>query len=494
MAYRYEGGIDLSGALGTIAAGMERAALMKKQQDQLAESKVDDFLKMYQPGKLRTNDLPDFINAYNQYKQSALNYSRLNRAGKDANLISAADVQMQKALGNLNQVYSKSSTLADRQAEYADYLKAARAKGYEVPTEVSGIINTLTSSKLSDLDLNNIPSAYSFDLMPKEIDLAKIAEGLDRTQAKIKEVTSTDEQFVWGQDINGKPIMATKTTKYLGRDPKSTVDFLSIMSRTNPKINNQAKEDYSLFRTSFEQNSPAAQERLNEIKEYFPTVKTIDDVTPEMNYGLMFYRKQPQAPIINERAAKQAYDLAVDRARIAQGQQRINIQMGDKKDTSDYHPSVIIKSIVEGAKPILLGGQKGGMQQLGNYDVTNEFKGFTIKNDLGENVPVDEVKYVAGYGNVEPYFSVRAGNQTQQLQPMAFNRAIVSSMPDINFKIGSVSLDNLSSPKATATTKKTSGTYVTPNGKSYSKSDLLKAGYTEQQIQEAIKLGNIKPK
>jgi len=88
MAYRYEGGIDLSGALGTIATGMERAALMKKQQDQLAESKVDDFLKMYQPGKLRTNDLPDFINAYNQFKQSALNYSRLNRSGKDASLIS----------------------------------------------------------------------------------------------------------------------------------------------------------------------------------------------------------------------------------------------------------------------------------------------------------------------------------------------------------------------------------------------------------------------
>jgi hypothetical protein len=335
MAYRYEGGIDLSGALGTIATGMERAALMKKQQDQLAESKVDDFLKMYQPGKLRTNDLPDFINAYNQFKQSALNYSRLNRSGKDASLISAADVQRQKALGELNQVYAKSSTLADKQAEYAEYLKAARTKGYEVPSEVSGIINTLTSSKLSDLDLNNIPSAYSFDLMPKEIDLAKIGEGLDRTQAKIKEVTSKDEQFVWGQDINGKPIMATKTTKYLGRDPRSTVDFLSIMSRTNPKINNQAKEDYSLFRTSFEQNSPAAQERLNEIKEYFPTVKTIDDVTPEMNYGLMFYRKQPQAPIINDRAAKQEYDLAVDKARIAQGQQRLNIQLGDKKDDKE---------------------------------------------------------------------------------------------------------------------------------------------------------------
>jgi len=269
MAYRYEGGIDLSGALGTIATGMERAALMKKQQDQLAESKVDDFLKMYQPGKLRTNDLPDFINAYNQFKQSALNYSRLNRSGKDASLISAADVQRQKALGELNQVYAKSSTLADKQAEYAEYLKAARTKGYEVPSEVSGIINTLTSSKLSDLDL------------------------------------------------------------------KSTVDFLSIMSRTNPKINNQAKEDYSLFRTSFEQNSPAAQERLNEIKEYFPTVKTIDDVTPEMNYGLMFYRKQPQAPIINDRAAKQEYDLAVDKARIAQGQQRLNIQLGDKKDDKE---------------------------------------------------------------------------------------------------------------------------------------------------------------
>jgi hypothetical protein len=96
--------VDVSGLTQGITRGLEMAAQRKRQEDALSEARVDDFMKMYQPGKLREIDIPDFTKAYNDYKQSALTYSRLNRGGGKPEDLSIAKANMDKALTGLNNV------------------------------------------------------------------------------------------------------------------------------------------------------------------------------------------------------------------------------------------------------------------------------------------------------------------------------------------------------------------------------------------------------
>jgi uncharacterized protein YihD (DUF1040 family) len=144
--------VDVSGLSRGISRGLEIAAQRKQQQDLIAEQSTDDFLKSYQPGKLRQMDIPDFTKAYNQYKQTALLYSRMNRGGAPAEQLAASKAQLDNALSGLNEIYSKSTQAAGLQKEYGEYIKTARLKGYDVPTEINEIATSLNSSPISGVD------------------------------------------------------------------------------------------------------------------------------------------------------------------------------------------------------------------------------------------------------------------------------------------------------------------------------------------------------
>jgi hypothetical protein len=68
-------------------------------------------------------------------------------------------------------------------------------------------------------------------------------------------------------------------------------------------------------------------------------------------------------------------------------------------------------------------------------------------------------------------------------------------MGDLNYRSGAETVVDVS-PAKISTNKNvgTSGSYVGNDGKTYTKAQLNKLGYTDAQIQEAIKLGNIKNK
>lgn len=450
--------VDVSGLTAGISRGLEIAAQQKRQEDQLAEARVDDFLKTYQPGKLRQMDIPDFTGAYNNYKQAALTYSKINRGGGKAEDLAASKAMMDRAQSELNSIYQKSATAANKHAEYVDYFKNARMKGYEVPNEVSQYINGLSSSRISDLDVEKIPSAYSFDLVPKEIDYDAISKTLDMSGARLKDIDTIREKVAVGKDVKGNILYADSVTKLAGRDPLGTVEMLGKISKSNPKVFNTAKQDYTDLMQGVQNGNPQAIQKMDEIRQYFPGIKSPTDVLPEMVFGLPFYRKQSQGTTIDKYGAEQQYKLAKDITDIEL--KRAEIAKKDiPKVGSDYHPSTVINSITKGIDiPVGKVDPKTGRAQLGYADVSNNFSGFKLETTdaLGGNVSqfIQKAYYVKGAGNVEPFFRVELSNgEKMDLNPKALNSRIVSAMGDLNYRTGSEPISNVAPGKYSPVTK-----------------------------------------
>ena len=434
--------VDVSGLSRGISRGLEIAAQKKQQQDLIAEQSTNDFLKSYQPGKLRPKDIPEFTNAYNQYKQTALMYSRMNRGGAPAEQLASSKASLDNSLSGLNQVYINSTEAAEKQKEYGEYIKAATLKGYSIPKEVNETAIMLGSAPISALDTGKIPSAYSFSLVPAEIDFDGISKTLDLSAARNKDIETVREKVPIRQDINGKMLYGEKVTKYVGRDPVSTVEMLSRLGKSNALLANTSKEDYKLLSQGIQNNAPESIKRFEEIKQYFPSVTSMKDVTPEMVFGLTFYRKNPQGSIIDRSLADDEYARTKDIISISAQREKAAAKEGAKAgEVSGFHPSVIIKDVMEQSPTIT--EKKGGNVSFAGVDVTNKFAGFDMKGSEGKTFPISSVKYIAGGGTtkIEPYFDVTLQDNTNlKLQPEAFNTRIVTATPDITFKGGAVSI------------------------------------------------------
>lgn len=450
--------VDVSGLTAGLSRGLEMAAQQKRQDDQIAEARVDDFLKTYQPGKLRQMDIPDFTTAYNNYKNAALTYSKINRGGGKAEDLSASKAIMDRAQAELNSVYQNSATAAQKHAEYVDYFKTAKSKGYEVPNEVSGYINGLSSTRISDLKVQDIPSAYSFDLVPKEIDYDAISKTLDMSGARLKDIDTIREKVAIGNDVRGNILYADSVTKFAGRDPLGTVEMLGRIGKSNPKVFNTAKQEYNDLMQGVQSNDDRSVKKLQEIAQYFPGIKSISDITPEMVFGINFYRKQSQGTTIDKSAADQQYRLAKDITDIEL--KRADISKKEKPTVgSDYHPSTVINNITSAIDiPVGKVDPATGKAQLGYADVSDNFSGFKLETPdiLGGNTTqfIEKAYYVKGAGNVNPFFRVELANgEKMDLNPKALNSRIVSAMGDLNFKSGAETILDVSPGKYTPVTK-----------------------------------------
>ena len=457
--------VDVSGLTSGISRGLEMAAQQKRQDDQIAEARVDDFLKTYQPGKLRSMDIPDFTNAYNNYKQAALTYSKINRGGGKAEDLSASKAMMDRAQAELNSVYQNSANAAQKHAEYVDYFKTAKSKGYEVPEEVSRYINGLSSTRISDLNVQDIPSAYSFDLVPKEIDWDGISKTLDMSGARLKDIETIREKIPYGKDVRGNVLYADQVTKLAGRDPIGTVEMLSKIGKSNSKVFNTAKEDYNTLMQGVQNNNPQAIQKMDEIRQYFPGIKSPSDVLPEMVFGLPFYRKQSQGTTIDKSAAEQQYKYAKDLTDIQL--KRAEIAKKDMpKVGSDYHPSTVINKITSSIDiPVGKVDPKTGRAQLGYADVSDNFSGFKLETPdaLGGNVTqfIEKAYYVKGAGDVKPFFRLELANgEKMDLNPKALNSRIVSAMGDLNYRSGAETVLDVNPGKYIPETKSNTKTPV----------------------------------
>lgn len=413
--------VDVSGLTSGISRGLEVAAQLKKQQDALAEAKTDDFLKTYQPGKLRQMDIPDFTNSYTNYKQSALNYSRLNRGGAKPEELAIAKSNMDKSLGEMNSIYSKSATAAEKQAEYAEYLKTARTKGYDIPAEVSAFTNTLSSTPISKIDVSVIPSAYTFDLVPKEIDWTDLSKKIDAAGAKIKDIGSVREKVPYRTGIDGKPIYADAVTKYMGRPAATTVDLLQKISMADAKLANSAKVDYNLLVDGISKGSPDSIRRFSEIREYFPNITKIEDVSPMMVFGLPLYRKESQGVTVDTKGADAEYARKKDVTTIGLQRQRI---AASGSRGSEEKP---IEEIVGHPYNIISGIKQSTAGSTLPIDASRELQRYSISSPFGGKEVIDR----ATYNPVDDSFTVetlsRKGATALKISPDALETQLVEA-------------------------------------------------------------------
>jgi hypothetical protein len=271
--------VDVSGLTQGITRGLEMATMEKKRQDALAEQSVDEYLKNYRPDKLRDNDIGAFTGAFNDYKQAALRYSRMNRGGAKPEEIALAKSMMDKSLGNLNNLYTNSASSANKLAEYADYIKKARMSGLDIPKDVTDNYGMLLSTSIDKIDANKIPSVYDFELIKKEPDYKKLETIFQATGANAS-TSETETPYELGK-IGKTPITGVIRSTIQARPIDKTIQAIDLAMQTDNALKRDANQLYALF-----QKNPDTY--LKDLQKSIPGV-TKDNVTPSMIYGMQYF-------------------------------------------------------------------------------------------------------------------------------------------------------------------------------------------------------------
>jgi hypothetical protein len=282
--------VDLSGMSQGIAQGMQQAMQIKQQTDSMVEQRLNEFEKNYNPTKLRAQDLPAFTTAFQNYKQSALRYSRLNRGGAKPEEIAVANELKDRSLNEMNELYSKSSMANQFLAERNDYRRLMAQRGYETPEEVNAQIMQLSTTPANQIDFKAITSPYDIDLKPNTRDLASVSTAFKNLPKSIEEDVEETQDF----DVPG---FGKAKVRVMGKYKKANIsDALNIarMQLTNSKIANYIKDDYQDLIQGFNLPDDVTDPQLAIIKKQANNtiqdiqtntgiqLNSIDDITPEL--------------------------------------------------------------------------------------------------------------------------------------------------------------------------------------------------------------------
>lgn len=438
--------VDVSGLTAGLSRGIEMAAQRKRQEDALAEQRVDDFLKTYRPDKLRDSDIPEFTNAYNKYKQAALQYSRMNRSGAKSEQLALANKAMNDALSGLNSVYGTSVKAANKMAEYAEAIKIGRAKGLSIPQEMLAISGTLSSQPVSKLNVDNVPSAFAFKLLSEDVDYQKLYKDMDSLGAKATQQVQFLEGTQPAYTFMGQPIKTREKITTESRNPATIAKALPALL-ADPTHNGLKIQMDNQFQQFTNADDATKQQVVEGLKPYFGNISA-NQVTPEM----LISTRLGQSGIIKREDDPNYSKIQIDeiKTRIGMSEKAkdrgLRIQLkGDTGNIYDFHPSARIRAVVEQVAPAGKYNPQTKKNELQPIDVSNEFKGYEMRDIGGYNLPIEDVKYIGGGKGVDPYFEVKVkgSEEVEILQPEAFNRRIVSAMGDINFVKGAVPLQGI---------------------------------------------------
>lgn len=239
-------GVDLSGVGSAIAQGLQQAAALRRQQDLLVENQIDDFQKNYSPDKLRDQDLPVFASAFQKYKEAALRYSKLNRGGGKTEEIAAASAIKDRALNDMNDLYSKSASASQLLKERSDYRKLMTQKGYTTTDDVNNEIMQLSTTGVNDLDLNAFKSPYDKPIYANDKDyqfLYNSVKAARPTKDDIEDETKSKEIDIAGYGKLKVPYM----TSIKGSNIEDAITLTSNALKARPALYNTALKEYNDF-------------------------------------------------------------------------------------------------------------------------------------------------------------------------------------------------------------------------------------------------------
>ena len=163
-------GIDLSGFGAGIARGIEQAALLRKEREKIVSKEIDDFKSNYDTSKIMAKDVPLFATAFDQYRKTAIDYSKLNRGGANTEKLSAKKIELDNARNSLNKIYTdsaKSASVLDGLVKTADKMLYA---GYALPDDMNQDIIRLKTQPVNQIDFDKLksPTAYNFKANEKD--------------------------------------------------------------------------------------------------------------------------------------------------------------------------------------------------------------------------------------------------------------------------------------------------------------------------------------
>lgn len=407
--------VDVSGLTQGISRGLEIAAQRKRQEDALAEQRVDQYMKMYQPGKLREQDIPDFTNAFNQYKQEALKFSKLNRGGARPEELAVAKTNMDKSLANLNNMYSSSVTAANKLAEYGDAIKIAMTKGLSIPPEMKQYADALATNPISQIPVDKIPSAYTYKLLSEDIDYTKLYKDLNDVGAK----KSPTVEFVVGKTpmytFAGKPIYSREKITTESLDPASVMEKLPLIlaDPTHNGLKIQMDNQYNQFKLA---DADTKKSIVDGLRQYFPNIQSESDVTPAM----LISKRLASSGVVKREEDKgftdmQVKEIQMRNASLEKAKDRA-VQLQGKQDkmgvSQPGHPYNIIQGIISSAG-------KGVI-----YDATKELQRYNLPSTLGGREMIRQATYDP---NKNVFYVKTLTGEIGELTPEALESQIVEA-------------------------------------------------------------------
>lgn len=238
-------GLDFSGLGQGIARGLEQAAANRKMQENIVRKEIDDFKSTYDTGKMMAKDIPLFATAFEEYRQKAIEFNKLNRGGANTEKISFKKAELDAVRGKLNKVYEDSAKGASVLGDMVKYADKMTSAGYALPDDMNQTIMTLKTKPSSQIDWDNIkaPTAYAFKANEKDFTT------LDAAMKGIKENkgSATVQGKGFSVDLGGKMIDIPEIEQFTIKDQYAVLGRVTDALTADALLKNAAVDQKSVL-------------------------------------------------------------------------------------------------------------------------------------------------------------------------------------------------------------------------------------------------------
>jgi hypothetical protein len=238
-------GVDFSGLGQGIAQGLMMAAQNTRLREEQARKDVEEFRNNYNPKNIQTKDIPDFTTAFEDYKQTALKFAKLNKGRSSSIELAAATKAKEMALNKMNTIYSQSAKVNEYANSLADYSKLLGGKGYRVPQQISDRMNYILktpSNQIKDEDFVD----------PRTINIEPNSNDLRASQMMFKSIDKgidTDVDEVIKQNVPGIGDVEIKAkTKYKVANPDTVINTAKLGLHSIDTMDNTFKDQVDLLK------------------------------------------------------------------------------------------------------------------------------------------------------------------------------------------------------------------------------------------------------
>jgi len=304
--------VDTTGYVSGITAGINKAIEYRMKQDKLFSDSMIDLRKSYDTKKMRTSDVPLFLNAFEAHKGALMNYTKVNNSNASADQIYMASQAVEDSRNAMEQVFSKSSRVFEKLKLFNTASQSMFKNGIEPVGEFKNAVIKLSKTPLElipDDDIDVDP--FGFKTMINADDLKVIDDRIlknvpmSESDEKVVDASGNPVSFKISVPSPGKPEGMTYNIPWISkkekRDPLYVTSAIDSMFNLpdGEKVKNYASSQINKLAQaiSIDENNPnttpaqvsekrMAEAKLGQIKASFPNVKEVKDILPSQIYAI----------------------------------------------------------------------------------------------------------------------------------------------------------------------------------------------------------------